>query len=252
MREREVVIAGIGKRHPGISAYRPGMEVWGVNDCYQHSPEIKRFYKIYNIHKAFPECVEGKKNRFHNWRKAYDRSKALIITAKDLELNKQRILDITQLRNDNPEYVFCSSFSYAIFEAVKAGYGTIRLYRLSLNNDEYKYQGVGIMHNIRWAQAQGVQVIWPWYKDVCDRFGSEAFKDMSDCRLNYGEGTSDAQVEKQINQAVETIKTDFEKVQPANEKAMLKAEIKALGGELPRGNVGVKRLKSELKKLKGE
>ena len=224
---RSVVIAAIGKKHCGVPVYRPGMEVWGINDCYQHCPEIKRFYKIYNIHKAFPECTEKMEGRYKDWRNRYNASKALIITAKDLGLKKQRILDITKLREENPDYVFCSSVSYAIFEAVKAGYTEIRLYRVSLNAGEYKHQGRGIISNIIWAQKQGVKVYWPWYHSELKTETNVFYGEMSDINMQYGE-LNDVPPAK-VTPAMLDIKG-------------IKAEIKAKGGKLPKGRASKDKL----------
>ena len=233
---KSVVIAGIGKKHCGIPAYRPGMEIWGINDCYQHMPEVRQFYKIFNIHKAFPECIQPK--RFRDWRKAYDRSKALIITAKDLGLKKQRVLDITKTIRDNPEYTFCSSVSYAIFEAVNAGYDEIRLYRVSLNAGEYDTQGLGIIKNILWAQRQGVKVYWPWYKEVTERFknnqtNTNLFYGETDINMQYGESNAvDVQKVSDESKDVQTVPITLstpEDMKPAD----IKKAILELGGTLP-------------------
>jgi hypothetical protein len=184
---RSVVIAALGKKHCGVPVYRPGMEVWGINDAYDKCPEISRFYKIYNIHKAFPECAEDMPGRYKNWRNKYEQSKALIITAKNLGLSKQRVLDISALIKDNPDYCFCSSVSYAIFEAVQKGYKEIRLYRLSLNDGEYSTQGAGIISNIKWAQRHGVKVYWPWYKSIVAKYGNDIFRFNKDINQHYGE-----------------------------------------------------------------
>lgn len=230
---RSVVIAGIGKACNGIPAWRPGMEVWGINDCYQHCKEIKRFYKIYNIHKAFPECIQN--GRFKDWERNYNASKALVITAKDLGLRKQRILDITKLITENPDYVFCSSISYAIFEAVNAGYDEIRLYRVSLNAGEYATQGRGIIENIKWAQRKGVAVYWPWYKEVNARYTH--VDDNTDTM--YGEGINWADIRGVQTHYGETAEPGFKVEIPKvvtkqpNTVAELKAAIKAKGGKLP-------------------
>lgn len=179
---KTVVIAGLGTVHPGSPIYRPGMEVWGINDCLQHLPEVRRFTKIFNIHKDFPRCIDDlKPGRFKNWRAKYEKSKALIITAKDLGLSKQRILDISELVKSN-DYCFCSSISYAIFEAVEKGYKEIRLYRVSLGAKDCENQYPGIMSNIRWAQSQGVKVYWPW-----QRFIEKNYKGSGESATGYGE-----------------------------------------------------------------
>jgi hypothetical protein len=229
------------------------MEVWGINDAYQHCPEVKRFYKIYNIHKAFPECADNMPGRYKDWRRCYDNSKALIITAKDLGLRKQRVLDITKLRKENPDYVFCSSVSYAIFEAVNAGYKEIRLYRLSLNAGEYATQGRGIIDNIKWAQARGVIVYWPWYKEVSERFKrgedqTNIFYGEADINYTYGE-TFEASAAT-VKDTAKAIKQDDVKASPElMTVAELKAGIKAKGGSLPKGRANKPRLIQIYKEL---
>jgi hypothetical protein len=236
---RSVVIAAIGMKHCGIPVYRPGMEVWGINDAPQHCPEIKRFYKIYNIHKDFPKCIENLPGRYKNWENVYNKSKALIITAKDLGLQKQRILDITKLREDNPDYVFCSSVSFAIFEAVQKGYKEIRLYRLSLNRGEYATQGRGIIKNIRWAQDRGVQVYWPWYKEVVTRCNhmpdaTDIFYGEADINMQYGE-SNDVEPCK-VSDDAKVINVQTLTIQ------QLKKAIKDKGGKLPKGRAKKEKL----------
>ena len=232
---RSVVIAAIGQKHCGVPVYRAGMEVWGINDAYQHCPEIKRFYKIYNIHKDFPACADDMKGRYKDWKNRYNASKALVVTAKDLGLKKQRIIDITKLRKENPDYVFCSSVSYAIFEAVKAGYSEIRLYRLSLNRGEYATQGRGIIENIKWAQRHGVKVYWPWYKTVAEHYrntpvNTNIFYGELDINNHYGEC---ADVPAKITLGIPD----------------LKAKIKELGGKLPKGRASKDKLEAILDEL---
>lgn len=236
---RQVVICAIGTKHPGIPVYRPGMEVWGINDCYQHCPEVKSFYKIYNIHKAFPECAESMPKRYRNWKLNYEKSKALIITAKDLGLSKQRILDIAKLRHENPDYCFCSSISFAIFEAVQAGYTGIRLYRLTLNTEEYQSQFHGIMKNIRWAQARGVTIYWPWMKEIQKRYeGLDtdiSWQYGEEINLQYGEINMPGK--QTVSEEDKKVKTVPVKITTPSKMGMaeLRKAIKSAGGKCPRG-----------------
>lgn len=199
---KSVLLLGLGASHAGWPQFkRHRGEVWTMNDWYGFRgpyEACKRPQRVYNIHEQMLEHepeIQGR-SRFKGWREAYERSGALIVTCTDLGLSRERRFDKAAALQLFPDkFLWCSSWSYMMMDAVMEGYNLIRMERISLfNHWEFMRQAPGTLALVDLARSMGVKVIWPFEKATMrmldERAAAPDYKGTFDVNIMYGAKSS--------------------------------------------------------------